>query len=139
MSLGSLSVTSEYTFVFFPSIGSIDLLNSSSSIMTLVSIFSFSSPIFLFWSCAARSAVCCACCTRTVRSGQDASTPLTRRHNTQRHSIHCSEQMWTNDKKHFRDKSLFSCPYLDKLFIETELKECYQIVIVISSIDYGMS
>lgn len=46
ISLGSLSWTSEYTFVFFPSIGSIDLLNSSSSIITLVSDFSFSRPIF---------------------------------------------------------------------------------------------
>ncbi len=47
ISLGSLSGTSEHTSGFFPSIGSIDLLNSSSSIMTLVSIFSFSSPIFV--------------------------------------------------------------------------------------------
>lgn len=47
ISFGSLSGDAAYASPFFDRMGSIDLLNSSSSIMMLVSSFSFSKPIFV--------------------------------------------------------------------------------------------
>lgn len=66
-SFGSRSGSAEYTFPFFDRMGSIDLLNSSSSIIILVSDFSFSSPMLFsetgrrctessWWRCALRCA-----------------------------------------------------------------------------------
>lgn len=64
MSCGSRSGEDEYTFAFFDWMGSIDLLNSSSSIIMLVSSFSFSRPMLFsqtepaesWWRCALRTA-----------------------------------------------------------------------------------
>lgn len=66
-SFGSLSGDAVYTFPLFDRMGSIDLLNSSSSIIMLVSNFSFSKPILSsqagrrcresgWWRCAVRCA-----------------------------------------------------------------------------------
>lgn len=70
MSPGSRSGAAEYAFSFFDRMGSIDLLNSSSSIITLVCSFSFSRP--MLWDrrrCAAR------CALRTARRTQRHPAP----------------------------------------------------------------
>lgn len=132
ISLGSLSGTSEYTFVFFPSIGSIDLLNSSSSIMTLVSDFSFSSPIFFCFGGARRALLSvapavgyahCALETGRVHAPHGRRVHAQTKH-TNGAQFTVPNKCGTTIRDLFRNKSLSSRPYLKTLFIETEFKEC---------------